>query len=392
MYIRCNRCSKEHTISDESAHNRKIYFFCTQCGHKIVVAGSGQTYPGTGGHVSIREVQKPPTLKNILDVIPRFFDSTVFFLSLVFFVFTTIVLVLAAVLFKNQTAFFVEYRGIAVFTLFVILALILYMYNTLLYIISKIQYFKNTHSIDVNVDWRFIFFDFREDALSILMVTIGFDCIAFILLSPVYILGDYGFTYAAIIFPFLFIIVLYIIILLLLRNFIPSILALQSLTVSSSIRFIFRFIKREIVNLPFYGLAITVTYVFVSIIIISVFSSALVLSVMAIVSLSGNTLNEVFPKIMTSILSISSGSSTDLLSVIPGHLTTGFAIILIFLYIAIISLFSILLNVRQSLIAQSCWIMQENKGHSVSKSGILITLGAFFFIAITVLILIALRR
>jgi DNA-directed RNA polymerase subunit RPC12/RpoP len=391
MHIRCNRCSKEHTIPDDSAHNRKIYFFCTQCGHKIVVSGSGQTYPGTAGHVSIREVRTPPTLKNILDVIPRFFDSTVFFLSLVFFVFSTIILILSAVLFRNHFSFFIEYREIAVFTLFATVAIILYVYNTLLYIISKIQYYKNTHSFDENVDWRFIFFDYKEDALSILMVTIGFDCVAFMLLSPVFILGEYGFTYAAIIFPLLFIVILCITILLLMRNFIPAILALQSLTVSGSIKFIFRFIKRELVNLPFYGLAITVTSFFVSIIIVSLFSAALAISIAAIVSLSGSALNEAFPKIMASILSMKTGSSAGLLAVIPEHLTTGFIVLLVFLYIASISLLSILLNVRQSLIAQSCWIMQENKGHSVSKTGILITLGAFFFIAIMVFLLIAYR-
>ena len=373
MEVRCNRCSKNHTIPDSSVTNRRIYFFCSQCGHKIIVNGEN-SFAHHHGSPQISEHKPLPAFNNILDAVSFSFNPIIILMSFVFSISAFTLLFFFAVVFFKEISFFPEYRTLSITLIVIVLTAVSYGYSILLYLISKFQ-MRKSETNETGVNWEFILFDLKDDYKTILFFSVLLPLVFSLLILPVYFLGEYGFTYAAVVSPFIFVLAIAILFSLLLYNLIPSIIASESLSTRESIITVFLFVRRELINIPFYLFTSQIIHLFILCIMFFLFSSAFILT-LAGISYAMD------PVLQTNAF----GSLISLKSVITSGLqfpygidsiTVECAILLFFIFIILQFLFSFSISLYQSLIAQSCWIMNKNRENSVPKNAILIIMTLF---------------
>jgi DNA-directed RNA polymerase subunit RPC12/RpoP len=371
MEVKCIRCLKDHSIPDSSLENKRIYFFCTQCGHKIIVHGKNSLMQNQG-FLQIKEYRSLPVIKNILDAVSFSFNPFSLMMSFVFCLCVFTLLFLFAVLFIKQISFFIEYQTLSIFLSVFILSAISFGYSVLIYFISKFQMEKSETNKSELVDWDFILFDLKDDFKVILFFSVLVPLFFGMLLLPVYFLAEYGFVYAAVFSPFLFISALAVIFSLLLYNLIPSIIASESLSPIESIFNVFRFVRRELINIPFYLFTTQIVFLFIFSMILFLFGTAFLIFVSGIYyTLDPSLKTEALGVIMSlkTILMSGSQSSRELDSI-----TAGYAVFSFFLFIVLLALASYKISLHQSLIAQSCWIMNKNREKSVPKNAMLVIL------------------
>jgi hypothetical protein len=368
----------EHTISDDSMGSQKVYFFCSRCGHKVIL--QGQDSSSTVASDDVYPVNLPkPTLKNILDAVPEMFNATTFLMSLIYYIFASIIIFLSGIFVFREYAILIDYPAFLVVLIGLILALLLYGYNILIYFISKLRYNKIINKRNSRIDWEFILFDFREDAWVLFILSIGITIVTILVLTPVFWLSEYGLIYGALIYPVALVLVILCVVVAILRDFIPAIIALNSLPVFSAIARMIRFVFREIVNIPFYIAATSVIYFFISSILTFILGGSIFATAAAIVTLSGSAALKAFQNIQLSQGNQAFSALQGAAGTLSSNFPVSLIVLLFFVFVAVVMLLSLLVNIRQSLIAQSCWLMEENPGHSVSKKAILIVLSVFFF-------------
>jgi DNA-directed RNA polymerase subunit RPC12/RpoP len=377
MEVKCNRCSKEHSIPDSSIAQRRIYFFCSQCGHKIIVNGK-KSFVKSPSFPRLREHKALPGIKNILGAIPFSFNPISVMMSFIFSISAFTLLFLFALMYYKQIAFFGEYPVIGIFAAIVLLGAIYYGFSILLYLISKLQMKKSETGETGPVNWEFLLFDFKDDCTALLFFSILLPLLFLILLSPIYFLNNYGFIYAAIFSPILFVCAFLTIFSLLLYNFVPAIIASKSLSPLESIINVFLFVRRELINIPFYLCASQIVYFFISSILLFLFGSAIALSLFGIFSMLDPALKA---NILVFLVSLKSFVAGVPLADGLGHVAAGTVLLIFFLILFLQVLFSYTITLHQSLIAQSCWIMDKNREKSVPGNAVLIILAILVLIS-----------
>lgn len=376
MRVVCNQCSHEHIIPDESIHNRKVYFYCKNCAHKIVIRGkSDQNDSSSSGLIQIRDI---PTIADIFDTIPRFFNLSSFLISFIFIIFTLITGTLALILATNQTVL-TDYPAIIIGIIFVLSLILVFAYVFVTYTVSKIHYYKLANPNTKTIDWKFIFFDAKEDSAVLFILSSGLLILTLIFFAPVYFLGEYGIAYSSVMFYPMALCVFFLIITVLLHDFIPAIVAIPSLPVVAQISNIFRFIRREIVNLPLYMATVAIICSIISVIITAIISGTIMLTISAEALLSGSSLKSVAIKAIPSITGLFSSKPAGS-SIFPDYISVSMIILAVFLFILITAVFALLFNLRVALVAHSCWIMNENREHSVPRNALIAGLGIFVLI------------
>lgn len=376
MRVVCNQCSHEHIIPDESIHNRKVYFYCKNCAHKIIIKGkSDQNECSSSGMIQIRKI---PTISDIFDTIPRFFNLSSFLISFIFIIFTVITGTLALLLATNQTVL-TDYPAIIIGIVFVLTLILVFTYVFVTYTVSKIHYYKLSNPNTKSIDWKFIFFDAREDSTVLFIFSSGLLILTLMIFSPVYFLGEYGIAYSSVMFYPMTLSVFFLCITVLLHDFIPAIVAIPSLPVVAQISNLFRFIRREIVNLPLYMATVAIICSIVSVIITAIITGTIMLTVSAGALLSGSSLKSIAIKAIPSVTGFFSSKPADS-SILPDYISVSVILLAVFLFILFTALLAVLFNLRVALVAHSCWIMNENREHSVPRNALIAGLGIIVLI------------
>jgi hypothetical protein len=322
------------------------------------------------------------TIEHIFDAVPRFFNINSFLLSFLFLIFTIITGSVNALVITNQSI--VSDYPVIIFICIALSGLILiYVYSFILYTISKIHYYKLSNPSSKHIDWKYVFFDLKEDALVLFFFSSGIQFLALLLLVPVYFLHEYGITYFSVLFIPILTCMLFVITTALLHDFIPSIIAIPSLSIPQHFCYVLRFLRREIINLPIYIVSIAVIGGIVSGVITALVSSAILGSFSAIALLSGISVKSTVAQIIPSIIQVFSSSNSKS-SIVPDYLSISMIILAIFVFLITISLISLLLNLRIALVAQSCWIMNETPEHSVPRKTLFAGMG-FFIVAFIII-------
>ena len=380
MRVVCNQCSHEHIIPDESVHNRKVYFYCKNCAHKIVIKGKSDQndFPSTG----IMKVREIPSISDIFDAIPRFFNISSFLISFIFIIFIFISVALAVLLATNQSVI-TDYPAIIIGIIIILSSVLVFTYACVTYIISKIHYYKLENPTEKTIDWKFIFFDIKEDSAVLFIFSSGILLLSLIFFAPVYFLEEYGIAYSSIMFYPMILCVFFLIITALLHDFIPAIVAFPSLPVMAQFLNVFRFIRREIVNLPLYMVSVAIIYSVVSAVITAIVTGTIMLTISTNALLSGSSLKNVAIKVIPSITGFFSSKSAAVSSS-PDYISVSMVLLAVFIFILFTALAALLFNLRVALVAQSCWIMNENREHSIPKNALIAGLGIFVLIVIAV--------
>ena len=387
MTIACPKCGRAHTLPDGSSDNKRIFFLCSQCSHKVIVDGRKHFTTGTQGTVSFRETEPRPTLSSIIESTACLFSAPSFLLSLVFSFASFLILAVVSLAVMKNISFLLSnpalLAGIAAVTFFVLM----YASIILFYLIAKIRYFKADHPFAETIDWKFITFDLPDDSLTLLLFFVCVPCAAVLVLLPVYALNEWGLLYtgfALILFvPLSLLCVLFS----LFFRIIPAVVAGKALYLRQSISSLCAFALREALNIPVYLILVDLITFVVSLAVLSLFFLTVFMS------LAGFSLL-LDPALTAQIKAgLSSASFTGIAGIAAAAglsfpVKAGFILILLVLLIAVISVYSFILTIRQNLIAQACWIMYSNPGKSVPRyvtiliiSAIaLILMGAFTFL------------
>ena len=378
MDVRCKKCGKVHSIPDNSVINKKVHFFCSECSNKIVIDTRKEL-------ISFRSAKEEADKPVFEDIFKGFrFGFIPFNISLgVLYFFAVFALVLiCAVIFKKNISFFLSHPGVTVSVALTVSLGLFFSYNLLLYFFSKIILFRKNNPKRKHIDLKIVTYDFRDDFFSIFISSIGLTIIAGLASLPAYFLGKVSLLYSALAAPFVSVLVFFIIIFVVLKNFAAAAIAYDSYLVKESIRSLIKFFYGEFFNIPFYLFVIEMIFGFFYSILFSIAAIALSSSYSFFMALiSGTSVSD--NPMVNFFLRFGSGSSNT-----SPVVSFGGALFLLVGIVIVSVLFSSIINVRQALFTEAVLIMKMNPSKSVSRKLILVfILFLFIFLAVSCIFL-----
>ncbi|MBP8082596.1 MAG: hypothetical protein KAZ87_05270 [Spirochaetes bacterium] len=378
MDVRCKKCGKVHSIPDSSVVNKKVHFFCSECSNKIVIDTRKEL-------ISFRSAKEEADKPVFEDIFKGFrFGFIPFNISLgVLYFFAVFALVLiCAVIFKKNISFFLSHPGVTVSVALTVSLGLFFSYNLLLYFFSKIILFRKNNPKRKHIDLKIVTYDFRDDFFSIFISSIGLTIIAGLACLPAYFLGKVSLLYSALAAPFVSVLVFFIIIFVVLKNFAAAAIAYDSYLVKESIRSLIKFFYGEFFNIPFYLFIIEMIFGFFYSILFSIAAIALSSSYSFFMALiSGASVSD--NPMVNFFLRFGSGTSNT-----SPVVSFGGAFFLLVGIVIVSVLFSSIINVRQALFTEAVLIMKKNPSKSVSRKLILVfILFLFIFLAVSCIFL-----
>lgn len=378
MDVRCKKCGKVHSIPDSSVVNKKVHFFCSECSNKIVIDTRKEL-------ISFRSAKEEADKPVFEDIFKGFrFGFIPFNISLgVLYFFAVFALVLiGAVIFKKNISFFLSHPGVTVSVALTVSLGLFFSYNLLLYFFSKIILFRKNNPKRKHFDLKIVTYDFRDDFFSIFISSTGLTIIAGLASLPAYFLGKVSLLYSALAAPFVSVLVFFIIIFVVLKNFAAAAIAYDSYLVKESIRSLIKFFYGEFFNIPFYLFVIEMIFGFFYSILFSIAAIALSFSYSFFMALiSGTSVSD--NPMVNFFLRFGSGTSNA-----SPVVSLGGAIFLLVGIVIVSVIFSSIINVRQALFTEAVLIMKKNPSKSVSRKLILVfILFLFIFLAVSCIFL-----
>lgn len=366
MDVLCSSCSHEHHIPDDAAEDKRIYFYCTSCGNKIVVDGRKNVTPPSSTPSQIIEQKPLISVSSIVDSIPSFFNITSIVISMLFFTMSSLLCAIPVVIACKKPVFIAEHMVIYIVICSFIFLLILFGFLCIQYLLSKIHLFKIYNPGKHQIDWDFILFDFNDDVIGFLFISFLLPLATLVTILPAIFAGSFSINYLSLIYPVTSVLIGIIALYITAGGYFPAIVAWFSLDPLQSHKQVWKTIFREVVNLPVHYICINTVFSFIGSI-ITCFITAVIVSTGCIflaTQLPG-FVNSFFTKGNGS-LSISSIFG-GLVHSSSGGIGFGVYFLLIFLYLLLVFLFSVLLTLHQSLITKSVQIINENPKNSVSR-------------------------
>lgn len=363
MNISCNRCGKVHAVSEESLQRKKAYFYCSHCSQKVVV--DLRTDTDRTVKVCYDLSYKDLFLKaSSCTSIPTLLFSQLFAIVAALLVAVAIFATIRYNLRANMPRELFFAATLLFFSLLFFLRLLA------LYFISKISFYKMENGSLDSFRWNHLTFDFVDDGKVIFLYSIGIMSFLALTLVPLSLLQPFSFLYSALMFPISLLLVGAFFVAFIFKRYFVALLATGSYFAKDGAVALFRFIKSELITIPFYTVIILVISKFFLIICSALFS-AVVLGAIAIpVYLS-------FPDVVQRIVELGE------LPTLSSHM--AFASLLYGLITSIVALVFITLcdSFVQSLYVRALYIMKLNPERSIDgKSMLVIATGVLFLIAL----------
>ncbi|MBP8083024.1 MAG: hypothetical protein KAZ87_07460 [Spirochaetes bacterium] len=374
MDVRCKKCGKVHSIPDNSIVNKKVHFFCSECSNKIIIDTRKEVIP----FQTAKEETVKPVFEDVFKGFRYGFIPFNISLGVMYFFAVFALALLGSIIFRKNASFFLSHPALSASMLLTAGLGILFSYNLLLYFFSKIILFRKNNPKHRHIDFKIVTYDFRDDLLSIFFTSTGLIILAGIAVIPAYFLGKASLLYSAFAAPFVSVLVFFIIIFVVLKNFAAAAIAYDSYLPKESIRSLLKFFYGEFFNIPFYLCIIELIFIFFYSILFSITAISLSSTYTFFIALiSGTSLSE--NPIVNFFLRFTSGSSNS-----SAVVTLGGAVFLLVGLVIISILFSSLINVRQALFTEAVLIMKKNPSKSVSRKLILVfILFLFLFPAVS---------
>lgn len=370
MQISCTKCGKEHKIPDNAIADKKIFFYCSSCGHKIVV-DNRRTF------VDKKNINKiAPVITDIFNAVPAAFNSTSILISSIYAMFTLLLSLVFGLL--TVKSGLMAKPGLMVFTAGLFGLVIYFFFILLLYYVSKIALFKITNTNREKIDWKFINFDLKEDVVVLLIIYIVFAAALLLLLSPIYFLNTGGIIYSGLTFPVIYSLTVLFFLSAVLMNFVIAVIASDSSFVGETFSDIISFFKIEFLNIPVYFFVIRLItgfiYAVISIIVLIPLAAAgsslfAVYSAQAKASIVGFA-GKILPSLTSAV-----GSN------VSAHVTIGAILLMVFVVMIIIFLWAVYVSLNQTLYVKAVYIMKKNPVRSIDRRAYLIGLILLSFFA-----------
>jgi hypothetical protein len=375
MEVSCRNCGKSHTVQDNSVLNKKVFFMCSGCGHKVTV----------DGRRSFNEPNAPrPGARGFADILGGFRRGFIPFniaIGSLYF----LLLILAGALFARigirHAQFFMENMKLSIILGVLVAAGVFYTFCLLNYFISRIIIFRRNNAAR-KIDFKIVSYDFFDDALSLFIFFLGFVTLSALIFGLIKITGVAAAILAPLLLPVLAVLIFLTITFVILFNFIIAAIAADSHFPAESFRVIIRFIFMEFFNLPIYSFLI-------NLIISSFYTIIAAIAGTAVFIAGAGSLALIPGEAKTSLLSFFSAAASRFLGGSPAGDVPAYAVIggslTIIIFLIILSLFlSSLVNITQALHTEAVLIMKANPSRSVHR---LVALGFIVALAVSGFIL-----
>lgn len=361
MKIKCDRCSQKYYIPEDKISDKRSFFICEKCGSRIIVDPHDEidfmdTFPD----------EERRGAGSIADYICHAFSLKSIGTAFIFIYLIALITSLTLYLVSKNLQFFATHRVFSGISAFILIVILKYAWDFMLYLISLNAFYRFIHERDIH------YVSIPEKIISDSSVILFFSSAGIALLVffsiPVYLLKGSGPFYAAIFFPFLIAAAVLLVWPYMARGFLFALIAGRVRSLKNTFRVIGDFIYTENINIAVYSVIIRVVTFFISIIIYAAVCAPLIAAA-----------------VMTGIFTDTGEVSTAYYHEAAAYFLIFFMSLII---VFIVSSFTVL---RQTLRCGAVKIMENSPGESVSgrsKIIALFALAAFLIIVSGVTVLI----
>jgi len=381
MDIRCGKCNQKYHLPDDQVDDRRVYFFCENCGHRIVIDRKKEAW------FSYRVLEPLSHGADIFEGIYLSFNRKNFFITFFLLLFWTGVFAIAALAASHTMTFFSAHIFLGGFIVFVMAMLFMWTFDIHLYLLSRNLFFRIKNGKNM------IFSGARDgivqDMPSLAFISMGIPAICILVILPVYLMkSEFGAAYAGFFHGFMLICALLILLILYCKNILMAFIALRPRSLGHTVEGFFRFLAVENINIPVYLLIISIVTLFFAGTIFLLMAGALAVTTLT----AGTMLPSLLPHSGIIPGPLGGGTLPSLPSAGPesaDSLWNGIAMAGFWTYLFFLVFISYAVNLVQSLASVAMKIMENNPGRSLGRGalllGMVITTGFFVLLAATFL-------
>ncbi len=367
MEISCPQCSQKYQLPPEKVDDKRVYFYCENCGHRIVI---DRTREGWFSFLPLKN--RPLTATDLFDgVFLSFSRKNILFTYMVLLFFSLCGGIFALIL-RGNFDFFGRHLFLTGFLAWILMLVAIWLFDMHLYFISK----NITHRIETGEEtfYREFTGDFKTDFSFLFTVSAGILIIFTILLFPVYLMkSHFSFVYTGFFSGLLLILGALFFFTAFFRDQLIAFIAMKPRTFREATKSLGRFIAVEAVNIPLYSFLNAVISCFLILVVFAIMGSAA-----AVIIWSATVF--ISPELAGQLHNFSGTFSS-----LSGEVETmGSGIILGIFFSTLVFLFitAWIVNLVQALAVTALRIMSSNPGRSIHR-GV-----TFTVMAVTALVII----
>ncbi len=366
MEISCPHCSQKYHLPQEKVDDRRVYFFCENCGHRIVIDRKRE---GWFSFLPLKE--EPLTVTNLFDgIFLSFNKKNVIFTYLVLLLFSLFGGIFALIV-RGNIDFFGRHLFLSGFVLYLLVLAGIWLFDLHLYFISK--NINNNIETGNNAPYRDFLQDFKMDFSSLFTVSIGLFLVFSILLFPVYLMkSHFGFVYTGFFSGLLLVLGILFIISAYFRDLLIAFIAMKPLTFRETIRSLLKFTAVENINIPVYSFLNGVISGFLSMVVFFIAGSAAFIILWSATAFLAPELAGELKNFTGNFSAVPEAADSLWSGIILGILFSS----LVLLFIA-----AWLINLIQAIAVTAIRIMSSNPGHSIHR-GVMLTVMTVTVLAI----------
>ena len=361
MELTCDKCKQKYYIPDYRLDDRRVYFYCEKCEHKIVIDPARDIW-------SPFRVLKSKTLSavHILDGIFLSFNKKNFLLSYILLVCLILYIGINGLIVYYNLSFYLSHAVFSGIYLFANLLFLWFVFDFHLYLISK----NILHRIRTGANLAFssVQPEIFHDMKPIFILSGGLILFLVLLILPVNLFKKgYAVFYAGFFNPPLVLLLFIIFALAFFKSIAYSFVALRTRKTMFAFKSMIKFLAVENVNIPIYLFLISI---------VTAFISAILYYIALVAAFGVGFITALFSEGMPSTAGAASVLSPELFknlskTMADSDVRAGLVIYGAMFLLILLVLIAYLINLNQTLATVAVHIMESNPGNSIDKRGVL---------------------
>ncbi len=373
MNVKCPQCSHQYNLPDQDVQGKKTYFYCDNCGHRVIIDRR------------TRAISLKGTVGELWEAIPFSCSARLLLISVLFLIVSLLLGTISLFIFRENMNYLVAHPMVAGGLIAVVLAILYLLFLIASFYMAaftsnRIRFHEDRSLSSITPHFR--------DSFPVLLLLAFFPIILYVLLLPVSFLKTYGLIYAGILFPILLPFLVIFIVFSASPQLTCAFLAYETRTLRDTINNYFSFIIREnftiFLYICFSRIISMLTVLVVLLITIGVTSFFLG----SVAALADTSIYSVIPQFFVSILAQVTDPQAAATG-FPPQVKLGLSILLAMGVIVSIVIIAIYLITYQVLCTLSFHIMETNPKKSLNANAMIIVgMLAVFLIAGSLLLMI----
>ncbi|MFW5771001.1 MAG: hypothetical protein ACOCX9_06160 [Spirochaetota bacterium] len=366
MNVKCPKCSHQYSLPDQDVQGKKTYFYCDNCGHRVIIDRRTRS-------ISLRG-----SAGELWEAIPFSCSARLLFISVLFLVVSLLLGIISLFIFREHMNYLVSHPMVAGGFTTVVLALLYLLFLTASFYMAaftgnRIRFHEDPSLSSITPQFR--------NSFPVLLLLAFFPIILYVLLLPVSFLKTYGLIYAGILFPVLLPFLVIFIVFSASPQLTCAFLSYETRTLRDTINNYFSFIFRENFTIFLYIFFSRIISVLTLLVVLLVTIGVISFFLGSVAALADSSIYSVIPRFISSILSQFTDPQAAATG-FPAQVKLGLSILLAMGVIIFILIISTYLIIYQVLCTLSFHIMETSPKKSLNANAMIIAgMLAVFLIA-----------